>query len=383
MKILMYLPADLNAIKGTNLRFINMARFLSLQGVKVHVVALKAPFDGTGFVFHQLMRVEKHKGAYFQSLRKIVSLTMPDLLFGHTHNSLANMVLMGKFTKIPVVVDLHGDYIVELREQPGNSGITSSIKLALMDKWYNLGIRICEGIIVVCNPLKKRYQRLNRQIFIIPGGVNTEQFAPDINPEKCVLKKVKGRTNIIYSGSFRSYQGIDLLIEAASEVIGKTKGEFYFTFIGDGVNFAAVKTRMERELGEENFQLFKQVEYCKIPKFLSAADILVIPRPPSQTAQLAFPSKLPEYISMGKPLIATDIGDHYIGVRDMETGLLIKPAKEALVEAILKLKDKSLREKLGKNARKHAIKNFSWEILVKKLLEIFENIIKTREYTGR
>lgn len=97
-----------------------------------------------------------------------------------------------------------------------------------------------------------------------------------------------------------------------------------------------------------------------MPEHYLAADLVPLP-----TYREGFPYSLLEGAAMELPVVATRVTGCVDAVEDGRTGILV-PAKDAdaLYEAIRKLLlDKSLREKLGRAGRQHALKHFAPEIV--------------------
>ena len=92
----------------------------------------------------------------------------------------------------------------------------------------------------------------------------------------------------------------------------------------------------------------------------------------------AFPCKLAEYMSMGKAIVVTDVGDHAEMVSHLETGLLVEPNPSALADAFLALEDSEMRNRLGKAAREYALNSLSWDKLCLKLQQLFENWLQVK-----
>jgi glycosyltransferase involved in cell wall biosynthesis len=74
----------------------------------------------------------------------------------------------------------------------------------------------------------------------------------------------------------------------------------------------------------------------------------------------------------GLAVITTPVGANKEIIRHLENGILINPGDREMLYYYIKLLllDKSLREKISKNARKFAIENFHPDIIRKKFLEI-------------
>ena len=71
------------------------------------------------------------------------------------------------------------------------------------------------------------------------------------------------------------------------------------------------------------------VDLTYVPKYLAASDILVSPCIPNEKGEfINSPVKIFEYLAMGKPLVASDIGQQKEIIKDRENGLLFKTFDE-------------------------------------------------------
>ncbi len=99
-----------------------------------------------------------------------------------------------------------------------------------------------------------------------------------------------------------------------------------------------------------------------VPSYFALADVLVQPGRPSAFNDYRFPSKVPEFFAMGKPVIlpATNIG---LEVKDREEAMLLRRGDPLeLAEVIDKvLADSGLRKRLGAGARRFAETRLSWD----------------------
>ena len=67
----------------------------------------------------------------------------------------------------------------------------------------------------------------------------------------------------------------------------------------------------------------------------------------------------------------------FLILEKFNAGILIDPANsQQFASAVVKLlKDEQLRQKMGENGRNIIIENYSWRIAVKKMKNIFENLV--------
>ncbi|MGC9093824.1 MAG: glycosyltransferase, partial [Bacteroidota bacterium] len=107
-----------------------------------------------------------------------------------------------------------------------------------------------------------------------------------------------------------------------------------------------------------------------IPEHLAACDILVSPHvwdenpaiTESMTPFFGSPTKLFEYMAMGKAIVASRVGQISEIFSPGRDAILVEPGNVAQIsEAIQKLAaHPRTRKALGRNARRKVIENFTW-----------------------
>jgi len=149
-----------------------------------------------------------------------------------------------------------------------------------------------------------------------------------------------------------------------------------FLFIGQGP-LREEAERIVKSSGTKDKTLFVgSVPHGEVPRFLAACDVLVSPHVPlaQGTEFFGSPTKLFEYMAMGRPIVASRLGQIAEVLRHEETAFLVQPGDpEDLAQGILRLlKDQRLGETLGKAARETVVKNYTWEANAKRILELIE-----------
>ena len=123
----------------------------------------------------------------------------------------------------------------------------------------------------------------------------------------------------------------------------------------------------------ENFVIFlgKQDQQI-LPYYYSAAEMVVMPSHYESFGMVAL-----EAMACGKPVIASQVGGLAFLVRDGETGFVIPGNDvEKLAGRLTDLiKNKELREKLGKQSAEYA-QLYSWETISSKMIELYNQILE-------
>jgi glycosyltransferase involved in cell wall biosynthesis len=110
--------------------------------------------------------------------------------------------------------------------------------------------------------------------------------------------------------------------------------------------------------------------------YLAASDIFWLPLCDSNANRGRFPLKLTDYLAIGRPIVATAVGDVQIVMKQNTIGLLCQPEFADLAEKTLTLyRDKELRRTFGEQARRTAEERFNWEVLAAQLEVLYQSVI--------
>lgn len=114
----------------------------------------------------------------------------------------------------------------------------------------------------------------------------------------------------------------------------------------------------------------------RLPLYLSLADLYVQPGRIDDFNAFRFPSKLPEFLAMGRPVILpfTNIGNH---IQDGQEGILLRTGDALEIAAAIQkiLSSKKLSEHLASGARKFFDRNLSWSASANKLSNFYNSVL--------
>jgi hypothetical protein len=118
---------------------------------------------------------------------------------------------------------------------------------------------------------------------------------------------------------------------------------------------------------------------AELPRYFGLADVFVQPGRPGPFNDYRFPSKLPEFFAMGRPVILprTNIGHELTdGVNAvlLSEGHAFEIADK--VEALLR--DEGLRNRVGEAARLFAVNRFSWRESARRLASFYTHVVRSR-----
>lgn len=179
------------------------------------------------------------------------------------------------------------------------------------------------------------------------------------------LNGVKGK-RILYLANLRSQKNHELLLEIA-KVLKKTNPEWTFHLVGKDFNdayAAKIKNKIISLNLETNVYLYGSQD--DVSNIISQSTFGIL-----TSLSEGLPVSLLEFGTMGKTVIATNVGDISSVVQNGTTGILIENfSKGAFCEAIEKLiNDETYREILEKNIKTHVEKHFSKEAIIKQYIK--------------
>ncbi len=207
-----------------------------------------------------------------------------------------------------------------------------------------------------------------------PNGVDPNEFRPDIDGAP-IRQRYGLDDNIVvgFIGTFTRWHGIETLFQAAVQVIQHDRS-VRFLFVGDGDLRTALEHQAETR-GLKEFLVFTGlIPHTEAPRYLAACDILISPHLGFQDGTKFFgsPTKLFEYMAMGKAIIASRLEQIAEVIRDGQNGLLMNPGDDKqLADLILQLaSDRALRLRLGQQARENVVANYTWDQNVRRILQL-------------
>jgi glycosyltransferase involved in cell wall biosynthesis len=190
-------------------------------------------------------------------------------------------------------------------------------------------------------------------------------FHPDTDGSEIVARfNLQGKIICGFVGTFGAWHGVEVLARAVKPTIQRNP-YIHFLIIGEGTLRGEIERILRSDGVEEFVTLTGSVPHTEIPKHLGACEILLSPHVQNTDGTVFFgsPTKLFEYLGMGKAIVASSVGQIGEIMIDGQNCLLMKHRDhEDLAEKILYLVEHpDLRVKLGATARKNAIEMFSWQ----------------------
>jgi glycosyltransferase involved in cell wall biosynthesis len=210
---------------------------------------------------------------------------------------------------------------------------------------------------------------------VLSNGVDLTRFHPAVEPE--TLDGIGGKFIIGWIGSFKPWHGLEMLLEAFRTLATRSSA-YHLLLVGDGPRRTWAEDTIRRLGLASRVTMTGSVPHGRIPRLIQRMDVAVAPAPALDDFYFS-PLKLFEYIAVGKPVVASRIGQIQDVVTDGRTGLLIPPGDQGeLAAAIERLReDPELRMRLGA-AASEAARHYTWERNARRVTALAEDLLKAR-----
>ena len=379
MRILMIAPEPFLEPRGTPFSVYHRAKALVTLGYEVDLVTYPIGKEVT----LPGLRVFRTIGVPFIRKVKIgpslAKIPLDLLLFGtafwrlclcryaflHTHEEAGLMgVLLAALFGCKHLYDMHSD----LSQQMSNFSFTrSSLLIRCVELLQTLIVRRADAVIAICPDLEETVKRMApaKSAYMIENVAVDEALPPASKEDARLLRsqwQLGDGAVLLYTGTFESYQGLDMLLRSVKSVCTVVPAARY-VIVGGRAEQVERMQQLAEQLGVSGMVCFTgQRPLEEMPRYMALADILLSPRSEGTNT----PLKLYTYLRSGKPILATKILSH-TQMLTCQMAKLVEASPEGLAEgAIELLHDRQGAEALGDYGRGYAEEHYSWAAFLEK-----------------
>jgi glycosyltransferase involved in cell wall biosynthesis len=206
----------------------------------------------------------------------------------------------------------------------------------------------------------------SNKIEIIPTPIDTNKFVP--NNQNMLKDRWKLEPPIIlFVGRFTEIKGIKYLLKAFPTVL-KAVPDAKLVLVGGGL--LETEVRVYQKKFHNSIFWLPFVSNDIMPNIYAGCDVVVLP-----SFYEPFGNVVVEAMACGKPVVGSCIGGMLDTIVHEETGLHVQPGdSDQIANSLIKiLMNDNLRETLGQNARKRALRDFSYSVVIKRVEKLYLN----------
>lgn len=249
-----------------------------------------------------------------------------------------------------------------------------------------LGSLFVDGIVYVYekNPTRNFINILGNEVFrrnildSIIYNIPDSKNLPTNNNKYYLKKDIFDSKNyfvIGYLGYIMPFKGY----EAAIESMKYLGDEYKLLLIGDAINIdfkKKITALIAKNNLEEKIVITGMLSYSEALNYTQICDVGLLLFEDISWTKYSTPNKLFEYMALGVPIIANDLPNISYFINAYSCGLTVTENNPIEIARLIKslVEDTYMRNQLGFNAKNTYLNNFTKEIQMKKLYELYSNL---------
>lgn len=268
--------------------------------------------------------------------------------------------------------------LVTIRGFSGDALNVSFMKRFMLSQIFEpLTLKLCKKFYTVCEEAAEKkmvQQNIHKYLGVIHNAA--PQITIDVADARQKTRKEYGFADddfvIGISGRMVYDKGIDYISQAITDLENNYEYKHIkFLFIGDGPYCDILKERHKKEI--ENGRVFVLGQMNNVIELLCGCDTFLF-----ATLHENLSNALLEAMSVGLPVIATEIGGNVEVVKDNENGFLIpdRNAQAIVDKVILLYLNEELQKKFSLRSKQIIDEEFSQEKIYSQIKAVYDDMLK-------
>ena len=221
--------------------------------------------------------------------------------------------------------------------------------------------RRCDKIIALTEADKRELLSFDPEldIAVVPMGVDGSYFAPQNAPEE--------PNSLIFTGYFRHTPNVHGIVRFCKEILPLIREEIpqaKLYIVGSSPPEEIMRLAEEKSVIVTGWVKDMRPYIAKCSVFIAPLWLGTGMR-----------GKILEAWGMAKPVVTTPVGSQGIDCTPGEDILIADDPQGFAAHTVRLLKDRELREKLGRNGRKRVEERYDWEIIVQQVEDIYDEML--------
>jgi glycosyltransferase involved in cell wall biosynthesis len=260
-----------------------------------------------------------------------------------------------------------------------------SVRYALARYLETYAVRRADAVVTISKGLHRELCTRGvreENLFVVPNAVDVGRFVPQAGLN--VSSEARSRCPVVgFIGSFYSYEGLDLLLDAASRIL-RDRPETRFVLVGGGREESQLRRLVESNDLGNRVTLTGWIPQDQIPAMYRDIDVLVYPRRRNRLTELVTPLKPLEAMAMAKVVLASDVGGHRELIEDGRTGFLFKA--DDVLDLVARLRTllvaRQTWPEIGMAARRFVERERTWQTVVATYARVYAKACSSRRSAG-
>lgn len=352
------------------------------DGVAVHVYATERPERTPRAAFTEVPLRRLYSLVHWLTLFTN-SGDLIDAAAGQAAEAVYQRYALGSYAGLDLAQRLHVPFVLEFNGSEiwaarnwGLGRVPLADTLLAMEE---RNLRDASLIVVVSEVLKEQLVAERgipaEKVLVNPNGVDVDALEPLRERSPAQWRAATGRPEaptVGFVGTFGLWHGVKLL-PAMIDAVGPG---VRWVIVGDGLLHGEVRDEVAARGLADRVELTGVLPHERTVEALAACDVFVSPHVPNPDGSRFFgsPTKLFEYMGLGRPVVASDLEQIGEVIEHERTGLLCPPGDvEAAAAGVQRLlDDPALRKRLAGAALEVAATRYSWAAHARRILDALD-----------
>ena len=246
-----------------------------------------------------------------------------------------------------------------------------------MEKWEAASLKKADFVAVVSEEVKQKVIEMGvspLKVFISPMAVDARLFLERENEARDLRRELnlEGKFVIGWTGSFRSFHGLDHVIQAFN-ILSRKHPELMLLLVGDGAEKEKYINLVLQMKLQDKVIFTGRKSFIEIPGYVAVLDLAVVSASSANGFHYS-PLKLREYMVAGKPVLAPNAGEI---PKIFNDGVNLKLFEAGQVESLIAgmefyISNPQLKEEISENGKKIVLSTSTWEVELEKCIAFIQ-----------
>ena len=319
-----------------------------------------------------------YKWIMSRKIKNFIKLYKVDVL--HIHDlQIASSVFNANFNfNLNITLDLHENRPEIMKFYKHVNSFLGKL-LIYPSKWKNAEEKYCKEsnkVVVVTDLAKNELverTKINKDKVLVFSNSVSKSFYTNTNIDNRIIKKYSNSFVLLYLGNTSKRRGLETVLKAVPEIV-KSITNFKLVIVGS--------SSYDQELIElaKSYNILKYIDFegwkneNLFPSYIKAAHLGVSPLNNNLHHHTTYANKLFQYMSLGCPLICSNVEAQKVLLETYNIGLLFKTKNSKdLVQQIFKLySDDDLRKLMSENCIDVIQNHLNNDIISKSLVNYYD-----------
>lgn len=353
------------------------ARTLARAGFDVTVIALEDPTPSqTDGVVVQMLPQPRGK------LRRMLGVPRflwrawrqeADLYAIHDPELVPVVAALRLLTRRPVVYDVHEDVPASIRNRAYLPAGLRPILAAAYRLLERLALPLISGLTLADESYARLYRGRHTLVALnYPLTTYADLYRPRI-------RRPESRPILVYTGSVTRLRGLDEMLDLVRR-LRRAHPDLLLRIVGPlgaEESWPRIESLLDAHGIRRNVEFTGLVSHADVHGHILDADIGLALLPPDPNYLGSLPTKMFEYMMMGRPVVVSDFPLWQRIVEESGCGLAIDPLDgDAVADAVERLLgDEGLRAQMGSRGRDAVLEKYNWDAEGEKLVAFYRELL--------